>query len=128
MLRNRDINRKNRATLVVQGTMYGNLSISCIETVNKEIEDTDNINPKECMDMLKLAVKSSKKSLDCFAAAQEQISKHVCDGYALDQHKQLSKAIENGEDIDTMSSVSNHIVTKEMIGMYKSLYKSDNQG
>ena len=130
MLKNRDTSRKNRATLAVQGTMYGNLAIACMDSIGKS-KATDNESSRyedKVDELIKLAKDSALKSLEHFTSAQDQISKSVCSNYASDQHKQLMKAIENHESIDDIANVHKHVVNKEMVDMYKLLNKSDNEG
>ena len=117
MLRNRDTTQKNQANLAVKATMCSKLTMECLDDLQNLTDDRN----KHIQKVIQLAKDANTMSIDNFSTSQDHISKHVCSAYATEQHNQLMSALKHDKNVKEINNVSNHIVTDDMLGMYKDL-------
>ena len=125
MLRHRDTKRKNRANLAVQGCLYSKLNLSSLEKLKTMVTSNEVINVEEASKLIDIAEKTNLSMVDKFTTSQAQICKYMCMRYASEQYSSVQNAHQNGEDLQDNDAVSKHIVSKEIVDVFKQL-QSDN--
>ena len=118
MLRNRDINRKNRANLAVQACLYSKINTSSLTKLEKMLNCPNSINSESAKKLIEIAQSSNKSMVDCFTRSQNEISKNTCINYANEQFGLFSRGVTNGEQISDNDNFSKHIITGDIVDMY----------
>ena len=128
---NRDIQRTNNANKAVQGCLYSNINTNCIDKLlaNEKNKNTEEkMSSTQIVDILKVAKDSNIASKRLFMQSQNSVSKTNCTNYAAIQFRQLSRMVENGEDTDSVKSISKSVVDKHMIDMTKKVILFNQSG
>ena len=99
--------------------------MSSLSRLKDIVKSSAQINTEHVSNLIDLAAKSNESMVDSFARSQEQISKKSCMSYASEQFCHVRSSLKLNEDISNNDSVSKHIVTKEMLDLYKQL-EADN--
>ena len=128
MIRNRDINRKNRANLAVQACLYSKLNTSSLTKLKEVLTVENSSNPDAVNRLISVAEATSKSMVDLFTSSQNEISKRACLSYANEQFSQIRNGYANGESMESNESVSKHIVTPEILQMYKTMEENVSDG
>ena len=129
--KHRDLQRSNGANAAIQGCIYADINMKCIDTLidnsnNKELEG--RLSNAQVTDILEIAKDSGKQAKRLLVKAQSSISKRNCTDYAHQQLSQLNSMHKNNEKLDNVHSVSSYIISKDLMNITKSLVSNDPKG
>ena len=122
MLNNRDSCRVNKANKAIQACLLGKIHIDTLS----HLQRTNNGEYEK--DMLDFAIRNCEKMTEHFCSSQESISTTSCMQYARNQHRLISKAVKNKEDINNIMSISKYVVDSSLLKVYDQFNKMTSTG
>ena len=128
--RNRDLRRSNHANAAVRSCIFSEINSSCIKTLIKDIDKTDNekLASDKVKELLLIAKECNDTSKKLLVSSQTSIGRCTCTTYASKQLNQLQSAQRNKEDVETIKSISQFIVQEQMIQMTNRVVSIDQSG
>ena len=129
---NRDCRRKNRATLAVQGSIYAKINKASLEMMRSTVNASNSINISQSIkdqinNTIDIALESNEKMIQSMLFLQQTLNSRTCLEYAQQQHSALSNCIRYNENVNLVASISDYIVTDDMVDMTTSIFRGGYQ-
>ena len=118
MLRNRDVQRRNKANKAVQACLLSKLATDSIKLL-KTKTNFNNADNENCLNLLELAEETNVMMIDYFCKSQSSINKATCDKYARSQHSLILSAMRNNEPISNVPGISKYVVDENILQAYR---------
>ena len=111
---NRDFIRENKSCTSIRANMLSLLSAECMRRAKKQKCEKNE-------EVLDLAIECIARSTCMFNKAQQATTKISAERYAQDQHSLILRSNRYKEDITSIPSISQNIVSPEILAMYNNL-------